>query len=212
MLTWHETERVQGVVEAVKAGRSPTVMAHGHVLTWLERFGPVDGRALGSAIDGLKIEAVAYAPVPYATPTEGFRKMRSALGNPVRAARRLKQRAALPSSSPLVYEVTFPGGERLLHLNCALHLGTEAAWLDEHGRRFSNADWTVVGVDFDEADAMRERIGTFDPQVLLVTDLVGDVRRRLGLPTQLLTPTVDALIDDGFDAHVFVSEASFRFE
>jgi len=47
---------------------------------------------------------------------------------------------------------------------------------------------------------------------VLVTDLVSEVRRGLGLPTGLLTPMVDTARDRGVDAYIVVSGASMRFE
>jgi hypothetical protein len=42
--------------------------------------------------------------------------------------------------------------------------------------------------------------------------MIGETRRWLGMPTALLTPTVDRAVTLGFDAYPFVSQASFRFE
>jgi hypothetical protein len=212
VLTWNETERVQGALEAVKAGRRPVVMAQQSILEWLDGFGAVDGRALPGAIDGLAIESVGYTPVPYATPAEGLRKVKSALINPLRAVSRIRKRAQLPSGAPSIFQVQLPTGERLLHLNCALHRWADSDWIAQQAERFASANWTIVGVDYEECDAVCELIGSFAPQTLLVTDLVNDVRAKLGLPVELLTPTVDRLRAEGFDAHVFATESSFRFE
>ena len=212
VVTWNEAERLQGARQAVEQARRPTVLSQEPVGDWLRQFGAVDTVAFPAEIDGLQIEAVTYEPVPYATPAEGLRKIRSAMINPVRAVNRIRQRVQLPDTLPSILQITLPTGERLLHLNCALHRGTDADWLSEQAKRFGKADWTIVGVDFEESDAMCELIGHFEPQELLVTDLVNDVRTKLGLPTELVTPTVDKLCDAGFRAHVFATDASFRFE
>ena len=212
VLTWNETERLQGVLEAVKAGRRPIVMAQESILAWLGGFGEVEGREPTGENGGLTIGSAGYTPVPYATPAEGLRKLKSALTNPVRAVSRLRKRAQLPDCEPSIFQLQLPTGERLLHLNCSLHRWTDSAWLEEQAERFGKADWTIVGVDYEECDAVCELIGYFSPQTLLVTDLVNDVRTRLGLPIELITPTVDRLREDGFNAHVFSTESSFRFE
>ncbi|MFP6596675.1 MAG: transposase, partial [Candidatus Hydrogenedentota bacterium] len=65
---------------------------------------------------------------------------------------------------------------RLLHLNCALHRWADSDWLEQQAERFASANWTIVGVDYEECDAVCELIGYFAPQTLLVTDLVNDVK------------------------------------
>jgi hypothetical protein len=212
LVTWNTAERVRGVLSAVRAGHEPIVLAEDNVLKWLGGFGRVDARRLPTGIDGLKIEVVPYKPLRQASRFDGLRKVRKAMGSPLNATRRLRQWAGQPSATPLICEISFPDGERLLHLNCALHGETDSVWLEQNAPRLVGADWTVVGVDYEQADAMRQRIGSFEPRLVLVTDVVSDARRQMGLPTQLLTPTVDKLITDGLDAHVFVSEASVRFE
>ena len=47
---------------------------------------------------------------------------------------------------------------------------------------------------------------------MLVTELINSERRELGLPTELVTPLRDRLHTAGIEAHVFATQASYRFE
>ena len=163
-------------------------------------------------IDGVRIEMLEYEPVPYATPVEFVRKTKAALLKPGVAARRLANRVGQPKAQPVVVQLTFPDGRRLLHLNCSLHRWTPAEWLDEAVARFKGADWILVGIDYEEEDEVFQRIQAFEGKQVLVTDFVNDTRRELGLPTGILTPTVDKLRAIGVDAYPFVEGASFRVE
>ena len=82
----------------------------------------------------------------------------------------------------MIASVTLPDGRRLLHLNLALHRATPAPWLEGAVKRFGNPDILVVGVDAGEEEAVAEKVTPFGAKQLWVADLVGDVRRRLGLP------------------------------
>lgn len=213
ILTWHECERAEGTLSAIRAGANPRVIAVPALRMWLHEAGDCLDATPGGKVDkDVLVEAMEYQPIPYATPVEFARKTKAALLNPLMAARRLKGRVGLPEANPMVVQITFPDGGRLLHLNCALHQDTPSDWLDKAVQRFKGADWVVVGVDFGEDDAVLQRIARFEAKHLLVTDLVNDTRQAIGLPTNILTPTVDALCDQGIDAVPFVQGASYRYE
>lgn len=212
VLTWDEHERVAATAAALREGRRPTVVAPGPVVDWLAERGVVEGGAPPLTVDGLQIEQLAYTPIPYAAGIEILYKARSAAFGPSRAARRMLQRIGGPRCAPMVTQITLPDGGRLLHLNLALHRWTPRDWLDEAVARFGGADWLVAGVDHGDEDAFAGHVGRFEARHLLVTDLVNDVRRALGLPTGLLTPLVDRLVSDGLPAYVFATQASFRYE
>ena len=52
----------------------------------------------------------------------------------------------------------------------------------------------------------------FSNSQILLSDLVGDYRRQLGLPTRLLTPVADQVISKGLDIQVFASKVGYRFD
>ena len=210
ILTWNECERAEGLLRAVHAASTPRVMASPVLLDWLQSQGPV--HPAWDEVEGVKVEMLEYEPVPYATPIEFVRKTRAALRKPGLAAKRLYKRVGLPEAAPVVVQLTFPDGRRLLHLNCSLHQWTPADWLDDAVGRFQGADWILVGIDYEEEEAVFERIQLFQGKQVLVTDLVNDTRRELGLPVGILTPTVDRLKAAGVDAYPFVEGASFRVE
>lgn len=212
VLTWVEPERTMGLRAAMAAGAAPAVVATPPVRTWLHSLGKVEDQSPGGRIDRVLVEALEYRPVPYATPPEALRKTRAALLNPLMAARRLGTRARLPTCNPIAVQLTLPDGGRLLHLNCALHRDTDPEWLARAAERFGGADWTIVGVDFGEDEAVAELLPRFAPRQVLVADLLNDARRDIGLATGIVTPLVDRLIAAGLDAHPFVREATFRYE
>lgn len=212
VLTWVEPERTMGVRAALAQGQSPTVVATPPVRAWLHEQGQVDDHSPGGKHDKVRVDAIEYRPVPYATPPEALRKTRAALLNPAMAVKRLSVRARLPRCNPVVVQLTLPDGGRLLHLNCALHRDTDAEWLARAADRFGGADWTIVGVDYGEEEAVAELLPRFSPRQILVADLVNEARRDIGLPTGIVTPLVDRLCGMGLDAHPFVREATFRYE
>lgn len=212
VLTWTEWERAKGLLDAIAAGRKPTVVATPAIRTWLLGKGEVDDRSLGGKIDGVLVEAMEYQPIPYATPPEAVRKAKAAVMNPLMAVQRLRRRMDQPTALPVIVQLSFPDGGRLLHLNCALHNDTDAEWLKRVQGRFQGPDWLIVGMDYEHEQAALEGIPGFGAKTVLVTDLVNDVRRAIGLPCGILSLAVDALKAQGIDAHPFVREAGFRFE
>ena len=212
ILTGAWPEQVDAARAAAAAGQRPTLVAPAALSAHVAQAGPVDDLGPRALIDELTIESEPYTPIPYATPREALFKARSALLRPDRAAARLLRRARSPRTPPQVTHITFPDGRRLLHLHLALHSGTPADWLDRATARWSGADWLIAGVDHGEDEAVLGHLGRFSPKKVLLTDLTSEVRRSLGLPTHLLTPTVDTARDRGLDAYIVVSGASMRFE
>jgi hypothetical protein len=214
-LSWTFPEQLDATRRAVADGLRPTVLAAGPVLDWLARAGEVDGHdLLGGpvAIDGMRVAATPYTPIPYATPAEAARKVQSALRNPGRAVGRLVRHIDAPRTAPLALEVDLGEVGRLLHLALSLHSGTPPDWLAAMQARAAGARWVIAGVDYDEEDAFLAALDGFRAEHLLVTDLVGEVRRRIGLPTRLLTPLVDQAVARGQPASVFATKSSFRYE
>ncbi len=212
ILTFAEQERLVATAHALRDGRRPLVIAPAAVLEWLGQFGDVEGNSGPLTVDGVRIETTAYTPIAYAEGKEIAYKALSAIADPRRAARRLLNRVRLPKAGPVVVSLTLPGGRRFVHLNLSLHAGNDGAWLEEAVERFGGADWLLVGVDHGYEAAFMERIARFTPKKLLFTDLVSDVRRSMGMPTGVLTPLADQLLEQGIDVLVFATRSSFRFE
>jgi len=210
VITWQWPEHLRATAEAVRSGLRPTVIAPRPVLDWLATQGEFE-RA-GDVIDGVEVVLVPYQPIPPLTLIEAVYKARAAATNPRRVLSRLRQKRGLPHCEPQVAIFSFSDGKKLVHLNLALHANTPESWLSEHHEKLSGAEWLLVGMDHGEEAAVLARIGAFCPNLVLFTDLIGETRRWLGMPTTLLTPTVDRAVTQGLNAHAFVSQASFRFE
>jgi hypothetical protein len=212
VLTGEECDRLVGVTEAVEADHRPEVVASQRLLQWLGERGELIGHLPPIQVNGLAFQAQPYTPIPWATPGEAVRKVWSGLRRPDLAARRLKRKFARPGSTPSVIQMTLPDGARLLHLGCALtsHLPQEE--LDRWVKLFAGADWLIVGADYEEQRAVETLVPAFEAKVILVTDLLNEVRKELSMPTELLTPLVDRLCAAGQQAHPFTKGASYRFE
>lgn len=214
VLTWDWPEHLHATAEAFRQGRRPIVIAPEPVLTWLVDQGAPRQllRDPPATVAGLTVETWSYTPIPYADPPEAMRKIRSVLLRPDRALRRLKLKSGLPTSQPQVVQLTLPDGGRLVHLNLSLHGGTPTTWLDTMAARLHGADWLLLGSDFGEQAATAALLPRFGAARILLVDLLGEVRRSIGMPTELLTPLVDRLRGEGLDAYVFASQVSYRFE
>ncbi len=212
LLTGEESDRLEGAEAAVVAGNQPEILAAQGLLDWLGSLGDLTGYLPPVQVRGVGIEAMPYTPIPYATPAEAVRKVWSGLRRPDLAAQRLRRRAGRPGTDPVVVALTFPNGSRLVHLGCALHGGTPPGELDRLVQSFGGADWLLVGADFAEQEAVEALVPRFEAGVVLVTDFHNEVRRLLGMPTELLTPLVDRLVERGLQAHPFTRGASYRFE
>jgi hypothetical protein len=211
LLTWNERERLAGAREAVRSGRVPRVAAAAPIRAWLAQHGGFEGVDLDGPHAGAQVRSEPYTPVPYATPAEGLRKLRSALLGPARAADRLVGRARLPSCDPVVLRLQLPDGRALVHLNCALHRGTPPAWLDRVSRDWAGATWLLSSWDYGEGQAFARHILAFEPQQLVIGDLVGDVRRSLGLPVEPRSLVADGLAAQGVATQLLAARTSLRF-
>ncbi|MED5371099.1 MAG: hypothetical protein VX899_08810 [Myxococcota bacterium] len=210
ILTWHVPERLKGTLKALRGGTRLRVMADESLSGWLQQQGQGDFRPLGGQVDKqVSVEALDYTP---RTPDEVWVKAVAALRKPSSAARKLLKRDKPPASRPQVVQLTFPNGKRLLHLGLALHRGTDAEWLRGAQERFVGADWVIVGMEPGEEEAAASMVAGFGADQILVTDLVNEVRADLGLPTNVLTLTVDRMLDEGLAAYPFVSGAGYRYE
>ncbi len=187
VVTWSENERVAGV----KAGAPGPVAAHATLLDWLDRHGVPLTPGIPTPLGPFLITAHAYRPIPWATPTEAVRKTLSGLGSPALALTRLRHTLRRPKDPPLVI-VAEHAGRRFVHLGQALHRFLPEPDAVRLTTLAADAHLVVAGTDYDdEADVGRllHRCGSGP---LVVADLVGQVRRRLGLPTRPLSATVDA--------------------
>ncbi len=134
--------------------------------------------------------------------------------SPRKAAKRWREDGETKAFSSLtsVVQLTLPDGGRLLHLDLSLHQETSDQWVREAQERFRGADWLICGVEYGQDEAVLTHLKGFEPKLVMLTDLVNEQRKAQGLPTNLLTPTVDALIGKGLSAHPFPPKSSFRFE
>lgn len=208
--TW--PEHLEATRDAVRQGVAPTVIAAPPILEWLGTFGSLDGHAPSTTVDAVLVEQRPFTPIPYVTRREAVYKVQSALRRPDRAARRLLQRAGLPTSEPMVTRLTFPDGSHLVHGALCLHSTTPNDWLERLIMEWGEPEWFILGVDHGHGDAVVERVGRLGAKYVLFTDLLSEMRRRLGFPTELLTPVRDRAVERGLAADVFVSGAGLRYE
>jgi len=214
VLTGVWPEHLDGTRAAVAQGRRPTVVAPAPVLDWLRKSGELsaDSHPEGVELDGVRIELREFVPIPYATPKEALYKVQSAVLRPDRAAFRLLQRRGYPKSSPVAFQLTLRDGGRLAYMGLALHDGTPADWLDRVVADWGGAEWVVVGVDHGHGNAILDILPRMSARHVLFTDLLSELRQKLGLPTELLTPIRDRAVASGMEADVFVSGAGLRYE
>ncbi len=212
ILTGVWPEHLDATREAVRSGSRPTVVAPEPVLQWLSTEGELDGHPLGASLDGLTIEQRPYTPIPYVTPKEAIYKVQSALLRPDRAARRLLRRAELPKAPPVVTRITLGDGATLVHAALSIHSTTPDDWFDRLATDWAAPEWLILGVDHGHGAAVVSRVGRLAAKHILVTDFLSEMRRRLGFPTELLTPVRDRMVEAGLPADVFVSGAGLRYE
>lgn len=212
ILTASTPYRARGTVEALAAGRRLTVVAARPVLDWLATYGTLDPIAAPATLDGVGIEAMAFVPPRAARPLGHFLRA-SVIGTRTGPSlRRIADSTRFPNTEPQAYQLTLEDGARLVHLDHALHRDTDPAWLDAAIARFGAPEWLLVGVPWGEADAVVAMAPRFAARRILVTELQKDERREAGLPTELVTPVRDRLHAAGIEAHVFATQASYRFE
>ena len=212
VLTSAAPHRARGTVEALQAGRRLSVIATRPVLDWLGGMGTVEASTFPATVDGVAIDALGYSPPRLARPLAQVLRASVAGARPGGTFRRFTEHIRFPTTEPQALELRFEDGTRLVHLDLALHAHTDAAWLDRAVARFSGADWLVVGVPWSEGEALVRHLPRFAAKRVLVTELQNAERREVGLPTELVTPTRDRLVVAGVEAHVFATQASYRFE
>lgn len=211
VLTSASPGRIRGTVAALRNGTPLTVVAAPAIEEYLGRQGKITGGG-SREVEGLGIQLTAYAPAPAAKPREHFLKATVAAVRPGAALRRLAEVAQLPSVSPSIVEFRFPDGARLLHLDLSLHSATPEAWLAEVSAAQGNAEWTLAGVAYGEGAGFVRHISRFGANRLLLAELGNGERRELGLPTELVTPWRDRVVNSGIETHVFATQTSVRFE
>ena len=177
VLCWNEAERLAGTADAVAAGRRPTVVAMPAIIAWLRARGDVDGRGFPSTVDGHRIDARTYRPIPYAEPPDGLWKIASFARDPVRAWARLRTRARLPSAEPVMVRVRLPDGRTVVHVGGALHRRTDPAILS-----FARGDVAIVAPDYGEERWVVDLARRLPVDEIVLVDVVGPVRASLGMP------------------------------
>ena len=53
---------------------------------------------------------------------------------------------------------------------------------------------------------------SFQDQQILLTDIIGDYRRKMGLPIRLMTPIADKAIVKNLNVKVFATKVGYRFD
>jgi hypothetical protein len=206
VLTSAAPHRARATREAVRAGKRPYVVATEAVRAWLAGEGDLDGAAFPAEVDGVRIEAIPYAPPKTAKPLSAF------LRASVAGARPALWRMSYPQLEPVVIQLTLPDGARLVHLDLALHRGTDEAWVARVAEQWNGAEWLLVGCAWGEGDGVAKHVARFGAKRVLLAELVNAERREQGLPTELVTPLRDRLHAAGLEAHVFATQAGYRFE
>lgn len=174
ILTWTETERIAGIGDRDLA-------APAEVLAWLGRRGmPLDEPA---AFAGFDVLATPYVPIPYATREEAVRKALIGLRHPVVAARRLARTLRRPATPPIALTLA-RDGVRVALLGQALHRFQAPEAVDRLVERHGGADLLIAGADYDDEVALGRLAARFDAGRVVYADLIGPVRRALGLPTR----------------------------
>ncbi len=173
---------------------------------------PTVVRANGAGDVFTEIDGIQFEGVPYAPPARDSQRIRfsAAVREPGEAMRRWVARRRPDVST--VWQLTFPNGERLLHLGRAFHEATDVGWAADIVTRFGGPKWLVVGAPYGNDDVVHSRIPAFGAEHVLITDVEGDLRREAGRPTALVTPLVDRLEASGVPVMVFVPQSSIRFE
>lgn len=187
LVTWSEAERVRGA----RNERDATVVADGRVLAALGRTGVAARPGEEMDLAGVRARWVPYTPIPWATPMEALRKTASGLRAPRLAAARLRWTLRRPDDPPHALALRL-GGARVALFGQSLH-----RFLDEEAfarlvAAMGEAEVAVAGTDYDDEAACAGWLARVPARVRVVADLVGEVRRLLGLPTRPLAATVGA--------------------
>jgi len=208
VLTSARPARARAVAAALREGRAFTLVASVEVLAWAKGLsGKLDGHADTADIDGVRVELLRYAPAPASGSGPVGTFLRAAAA--VRARSRGEED---PGLAPSIAQFTFPDGARLVHLDLALHAGTDARWFEGVLERFGSPEWLIVGQPWGEGEGVARWTPRLGAKRVLVTELANGERRERGLPTELVTPLRDRLVAAGVEAHVFATQTSCRFE
>lgn len=173
---------------------------------------PTVVRANGAGEVFTEIDGVRFEGIPYSPPAADSQRIRvsAALRQPGEAARRWVAKRRPDVST--VWQLTFPTGERLLHIGLSIHANTDVGWAADLVTRFGGPKWLIVGAAYGADDSVCARVPAFGAEHVIVTDCEGDLRREAGRPTALVTPLVDRLESLGVPVMVFVPQSSIRFE
>ena len=210
-------ERVRATAEAIRQGKKPIVIAAQEILDWLSSFGLFEGHSDSYEYNALKIQLTPYEGFPAWKWPESLERIQAGIRHPTKAIKKIFSKRKLPNSMPRVALIQFPSGAKLLHLNLSLHKAQQENWLKAYAAQSGECNWLIGGVDFQQTKEFSQNLSFFKSPLILVTDLLSDTRKAVGLPTQWLTPTVDELLNY-FEQHktnqmafAFVPHASFRF-
>lgn len=179
MLTWSENERVAGV----RAAQPPLLAADSELLAWLERRGVALPDGAEVVLGGIKVRARGYKPIPWATPQEAVRKVWSAVRNPALARERMRFTRKRPSDPPYALRLTLDGWT-VAYLHQALHRFQDERALKQILRLADGADVVIAGTDYDDEKATAAALAHVGAPHLVLVDVVGPVRRKLGLPVR----------------------------
>lgn len=213
VLTSAAPDRIRGTAAAVANGQHPDVVADAAILEWLRKQGGI-GALSGTdgLIAGVGFRAVPYVAVSPARPLNHFLKASiSALRPRITLGAVAEAMRTVEGVEPRAWELTFPDVGRLVHLDLALTRQTSPTWLAA-AAFLADADWLIVGCAYGEAEAVASLVPAFRAGQVLVTELVNGERKARGLPTEGVTPIRDRLHAAGLPAHVFATQASYRFE
>lgn len=209
VLTGPAADRLRGVTEAVRAGVKPTVVAPTSLLELLSKEGRLEGHSTPVELDGVRFVSLGYVPAP-SRPSDALRLPLAA--GPLSALRAISERVRQPGAEPHVYQLTFPDGARLVHLDLSLHRETTAEWVEQVREQVAGPDWLIVGCPHGEREGVLRWLPRFSPVRTLVAELVNTERKELGLPIELVTPLRDQLVGLGLEVHVFAPLSGYRFE
>ena len=210
-------ERISDTAKAISAGKKPVVVAAQEIIDWLRAFGDFPGYADKCTYKNITVSLTPYEPFPAWVWPEGLERIRAGIRHPRSVLKKIITKRSMPHSMPRVAELTFPSGAKLVHANLSLHRLQQESWLKSYAQQCSSVDWLIAGVDHKQASSFTQNLSFFDSPLILVTDLLSDSRKEVGLPTQWLTPVVDSLLDHFQEnntqqlAFVFAPHASFRF-
>ena len=202
----------------IASGKKLVVIAAQEILDWLHSFGSFEGHADRYEKNGLCIQLTPYEAFPPWIFPETLERFRVLFRHPRTSLLRLFRQSKTPNSMPRVAEVIFPSGAKLVHLNLSLHRKQQESWLQAYTKKCGSINWMITGIDYNQTETFIQNLSFFNSPLILVTDLLSDSRKSLGLPTQWLTPIVDRLLDifqtqqSEQQAFVFAPHASFRFD